>query len=89
MTGELDPADADAVARAAGDAGSRTPLYVVGSAAITSAAISIVGVAWVAWRAAHGDARTAEALMRRAARTAHARRAAHAALAGAGLGGPA
>ncbi len=89
LTGELDPSDADAVARAAGDTASRTPLYVVGGAAITSAAISIVGVAWVAWRAAHGDARTAEALMRRAARTAHARRAAHAALAGAGLGGPA
>jgi hypothetical protein len=89
LAGELDPSDADAVAQASRDALSRAPLIVVGGAAITSAAISIVGVAWVAWRAAHGDARTAEALMRRAARTAHARRAARAALAGAGLGGPA
>jgi hypothetical protein len=89
LAGDLDPADADAVSRVAGDAASRTPLIVVGGAAITSAAISIVGVAWVTWRAARGDTRTAEALMRRAARTAHARRAARAALAGAGLGGPA
>jgi hypothetical protein len=89
LAGDLDPADADAVSRITGDAASRTPLIVVGGAAITSAAISIVGVAWVTWRAARGDTRTAEALMRRAARTAHARRAARAALAGAGLGGPA
>jgi hypothetical protein len=89
IAGDLDPSDADAVAQASGDTASRTPLIVVGGAAITSAAISIVGVAWVAWRAAHGDARTAEAIMRRAARTAHARRAARTALAGTGLGGPA
>lgn len=89
LAGDLDPSDANAVARASGEAASRTPLIVVGGAAITSAAISIVGVAWVAWRSTHGDTRTAEAIMRRAARTAHARRAARAALAGAGLGGPA
>jgi hypothetical protein len=89
LAGDLDPSDADAVAQASGDAASRTPLIVVGGAAITSAAISLVGVAWVAWRAGRGDTRTAEALMRRAARSAHARRAARAALAGTGLGGPA
>jgi hypothetical protein len=89
LAGELDPSDTAAVARASGDAASRTPMIVVGGAAITSAAISIAGVAWVAWRAARGDTRTAEALMRRAARTAHARRAARAALAGVGHGGPA
>jgi hypothetical protein len=58
---------------------------IVGGAAITSAAISIVGGAFVAWRASRPDARSGAGLMGRAARTAHARRAA--ALAGAGLGG--
>jgi hypothetical protein len=89
LSGALDPADEEAIARAEGEPVRRAPLLVVGSAAITSAALSLVGVAWVAWRASRGDARTVEALMRRAARTAHARRAARTALAGAGLGGPA
>ncbi|MEI7744422.1 MAG: hypothetical protein WCK58_11840 [Chloroflexota bacterium] len=90
LTGALDPSDADAVARAerAGTSSDRRPLIVGG--AITSAAISIVGVAWVAWRASHSGSRSAGRAMGRAARTAHARRAERiAALAGAGLGGPA
>jgi hypothetical protein len=49
LRGELDPADGPAVARATGPAGRR-PL-IVGGTVITSAAISIVGVAIVAWRA--------------------------------------
>lgn len=86
LDGDLDPADAAAVARAAGVRSGTRPLIVGG--AITSAAISIVGVAWVAWRASrpagHG---TNTGAMARAARIAHARRAA--ALAGTGAGGAA
>ena len=56
--------------------------------ALTSAALSIVGVAWVAWRGvapgSRSGARVAAGAMARAARTAHARRAA---LDGAGLTG--
>lgn len=86
LDGELDPADAAAVGRAGGARSSTRPLIVGG--AITSAAISIVGVAWVAWRASRpaGHGPTIGA-MTRAARIAHARRAA--ALAGTGAGGPA
>jgi hypothetical protein len=87
LAGDLDPADADAVDRAAGAAAARRPLLVGG--AITSAAISIVGVAWVAWRASRPTTRSGSGRMGRAARTAHARRARTAALAGLGLGGPA
>ena len=87
LAGDLDPSDADAVDRAAGAAPSRRPLIVGG--AITSAAISIVGVAWVAWRATRPAVHPAAGSMRRAARSMHARRAARtAALAGIGLGGP-
>ena len=50
LGGELDPADADAVERASSGPGARRPL-LVGGAALTSAAISLVGVAYVAWRA--------------------------------------
>jgi len=98
LAGYLDPADADAVDRATGAAPSRRPLIVGG--AITSAALSIIGVALVAWRASRRAAHPAAGSMRRAARSAHARsaraRSAHArraartaALAGIGLGGPA
>jgi hypothetical protein len=80
MRGELDPA----TGRAAAGPVDRRPM-IVGGAAITSAAISIVGVAFVAWRASRPDARPGTGLMGRAARSAYARRAA--ALAGAGLGG--
>lgn len=93
LAGSLDPAD-EAAVRAESRAGSaRHPLLVGG--AITSAAISLVGVAWVAWRAARPSARTPGAAMGRAARAAHARRLAADALAGAagglggGIGGPA
>ena len=84
LRGDLDPTDAAATERAAAGPVDRRPM-IVGGAAITSAAISIVGVAFVAWRASRPDARPGTGLMGRAARSAHARRAA--ALAGAGLGG--
>ncbi len=85
LAGDLDPADEAAMAAADppdAAARDRRPLIVAGGAAITSAAISLVGVAYVAWRASRPDRP-----MGRASRTAHARRAA--ALAGASLGGPA
>ncbi len=84
LRGDLDPTDSAATRRAAAGPPDRRPI-IVGGAAITSAAISIVGVAIVAWRASRPDARPGSGLMGRAARSAHARRAA--ALAGAGLGG--
>jgi hypothetical protein len=83
LRGDLDPTDAAATGRATAVPVDRRPM-IVGGAAITSAAISIVGVAFVAWRASRPDARPGTGLMGRAARSAHARRAA---LAGAGLGG--
>ncbi|OGO59425.1 MAG: hypothetical protein A2V85_08925 [Chloroflexi bacterium RBG_16_72_14] len=93
LAGELDPADADPLDADARPAGVRRPLIVGG--AITSAAISLVGVAWVAWRAARPGPSSSGAAMGRAARTAHARRLAADALAtagglsGGGIGGPA
>ncbi|MDQ1323493.1 MAG: hypothetical protein QG587_828 [Chloroflexota bacterium] len=84
LRGDLDPTDPAATGRAAAGPVDRRPI-LVGGAAITSAAISIVGVAFVAWRASRPDARPRHGVMGRAARSAHARRAA--ALAGAGLGG--
>ena len=84
LEGRLDPTDADAVARAAGARSPARPLLVGG--AITSAAISLVGVAWVAWRASRPGGST----MSRAAREAHARRLADLAELAAGVhGGPA
>ncbi|MCJ7712316.1 MAG: hypothetical protein MUQ32_15965 [Chloroflexi bacterium] len=82
LRGDLDPSDAGAVARADGTPGPHRPLIVGG--AITSAAISIVGVAWVAWRASH----PAGGATPRFARTARSRRGTAVALPG-GLGGPA
>jgi hypothetical protein len=92
LAGHLDPTDEAALDRAT-PGFDRRPLLVGG--ALTSAALSIVGVAWVAWRASRPAARSgarngagrAAATMARAARTAHARRAAAAALDGAGLTG--
>lgn len=84
LRGHLDPTDADALERAGSAPVDRRPLLVGG--AITSAAISIAGVVWVAWRASHPGGRSGVA-MGRAARFARARRAA--ALAGSGLGRPA
>jgi hypothetical protein len=75
LRGDLDPADEAAVERAAHGPIGRRPL-IVGGAALTSAAISIVGVAIVAWRASRPAGRGTTGLMGRAARTAHARRAA-------------
>ncbi len=84
LAGQLDPSDEAAVARANGVRSPARPLLVGG--AITSAAISLVGVAWVAWRAS----RPAGAPMSRAARAAHARRIADLADLAAGIpGGPA
>jgi hypothetical protein len=68
IDGRLDPADPDAVARAAGIRSPARPLIVGG--AITSAALSLVGVAWVAWRAS----RPGGPVMSRSARAADARR---------------
>ncbi|MHB8960039.1 MAG: hypothetical protein ACYDAN_10470 [Candidatus Limnocylindrales bacterium] len=84
LAGELDPSDGAAVDRADGVRSPSRPLLVGG--AITSAAISLVGVAWVAWRASH----PAGASMGRAARAAHARRIADLADLATGIpGGPA
>ena len=58
LAGSLDPAD-DAVPDIDSRlAGARRPLLVGG--AITSAALSLVGVAWVAWRATRAAPRTAD-----------------------------
>jgi hypothetical protein len=73
LAGELDPADQTAVDRAAAARPANRPLIVGG--ALTSAAISIVGVAFVAWRASRPGGRPAPGAMARAARSAHARRA--------------
>ncbi len=84
LAGHLDPADEQAVARAVGVRSPARPLLVGG--ALTSAALSLVGVAWVAWRAARPSGST----MSRAAREAHARRLADLAeLAASAHGGPA
>jgi hypothetical protein len=75
LTGDLDPGDPAGLDPADATGPGRRPLLVGG--AITSAALSIVGVAIVAWRASRPAARTARATtMVRAARAAHARRAA-------------
>jgi hypothetical protein len=73
LAGDLDPADDRAVDHAGGARSASRPL-IVGSA-ITSAAISIAGVVFVAWRASRPGARQAAGgAMARAARSAHARR---------------
>lgn len=74
LAGDLDPADERAIDRAGGARSASRPLLVGG--AITSAAISIVGVAFVAWRASRPGSRPAAGgSMARAARSAHAHRA--------------
>ena len=78
LRGEVDPSASDPLDRAPAD---RRPLIVTG--ALTSAAISLAGVAWVAWRATRPTGRGG--VMGRAIREAHARRGD----AIAGLGGPA
>lgn len=90
LRGELDPTDEAAVDRAL-DAGggsgaaSRRALLVGGG--ITSAAISLVGVAWVAWRASRPAPARSNRAMARAARAARARRAAGTSIV-TSLGGP-
>ena len=77
LRGELDPADGDAVDSATDatrGSAARRPLIVGG--ANTSAAISIVGVAYVAWRASRPAPVRSNRAMARAARAARARRAA-------------
>jgi hypothetical protein len=81
LRGELDPTDADAVDSATDatrGSAARRPLIVGG--AITSAAISIVGVAYVAWRASRPAPARSNRAMARATRAARARRAAGAAI---------
>jgi hypothetical protein len=56
LRGDLDPSDEAAVERAAATPVDRRPL-IVGGTVITSAAISIVGVAIVAWRATRPNGR--------------------------------
>ena len=58
LAGSLDPADDAAADIDSRLAGARRPLLVGG--AITSAALSLVGVAWVAWRATRTSPRNAE-----------------------------
>ena len=82
LHGDLDPSALEVEGDDGRPAPDRRPLLVTG--AITSAAISLAGVAWVAWRASRPGARRSP--MGRAARTAHARRAASAATS---LAGPA
>lgn len=81
LRGELDPAGEDEPEPAPAATGRR-PLIVGG--AVTSAALSLAGVAFVAWRASRPGGRTGAGIMVRAVRSAHARRAA-----GLVLGGPA
>ena len=91
LRGDLDPSDEAAVDRAAAVPVDRRPL-IVGGTVITSAAISIVGVAIMAWRASRPTGRSGAGVMGRAARSAHARSAPArrvAALAGLDLLGPA
>jgi hypothetical protein len=57
LAGTMDPAEDAALDIDARLAGARRPLLVGG--AITSAAISLVGVAWVAWRATRPGTRQA------------------------------
>jgi len=88
LRGDLDPADAAAVDHASHGGPDRRPLLVGG--AITSAAISLVGVAIVAWRATRPSTRPTNRAMARAARAARARRTAGSLAANIGsLGGPA
>lgn len=73
LAGALDPSDAAAIDQASRTTGVRRPLLVGG--ALTSAALSLVGVAWVAWRTARPEARaSAGRVMVRAVRAAQARR---------------
>ena len=64
LDGWLDPADTDAVARAEGVRSRTRPLIVGG--ALTSAAISLVGVVVVAWRASRADVRSVRLARERA-----------------------
>jgi len=78
LRGDLDPSALPADLDGDRPSPDRRPLIVTG--AITSAAISLAGVAWVAWRASRPGA--GRSPMGRAARTAHARRAATTGIAG-------
>jgi len=79
LAGEIDPSDDEVLdrERALDRFGPDRRPFLVGGAALTSAALSIVGVAYVAWRASRPAARSAASgPMARAARAARARRAA-------------
>lgn len=91
IAGSLDPADPEgtrAVGRDDGTRGSHGPVPrpVILGGAVASAAISLAGVALVAWRAARPPrlARHASGPMARAARAAHGRRLAASLAAGTG-----
>jgi hypothetical protein len=87
LAGQLDPAADTALDIESRLGSARRPLILGG--ALTSAAISIVGVALVAWRATRPAGRTQATAMTRAARAAHARQAMATGLSGTGMGGPA
>ena len=85
IAGEADPADESTMPDSPRLAATRRPLIVGG--ALTSAAISIVGVAWVAWRASRASA--GRAALPLPGRAAHPGPPAPVGLSSGGMGGPA
>ena len=87
VAGRADPANESTMPDEPRVAPARRPLIVGG--ALTSAALSIVGVAWFAWRASRASARSMTAPIPGAVHVVHSGRPAAAGLSGGGLGGPA
>ena len=85
IAGDADPADETTMPDGPHLPATRRPLIVGG--ALTSAAISIVGVAWVAWRA--GRASAGRAALPLPGRAAHPGPPAPVGLSSGGIGGPA
>ena len=87
LAGDADPADEATMPDEPRLMSARRPLIVGG--ALTSAAISIVGVAWVAWRASRASAGQAVVPMPGAGRKPHPAAPATVGLSSGGVGGPA
>jgi hypothetical protein len=87
VAGRADPANESTMPDEPRVTSARRPLIVGG--ALTSAALSIVGVAWFAWRASRASARSMTAPIPGAVHVVHSGRHAVAGLSGSGLGGPA